>query len=200
MTAVEVAGTVDVVGQLSLPGFTVGPLGATVTGPIPLESIAGSLRGFRVIEGAWSWIVGDFALGVEAEHGMAVASTKFAESGLNQAHVTRCIGVAEAVPPARRRPALTWTHHEVVSRLDAADQDLWLDRAEAERWSWQELRSMLTESSQARLPGVGWRPREPKVPAVRAILDELGDDEAWIEYQPASGAVRRPALESRGAS
>ncbi|WP_233621688.1 LmbU family transcriptional regulator [Amycolatopsis sp. WAC 04182] len=43
----------------------------------------------------------------------------------------------------RRRELLSFQHHAEVAALDAAEQDHWLDRAEKERWSRNELRRRL---------------------------------------------------------
>jgi len=48
--------------------------------------------------------------------------------------------VAGRVEMSRRRDNLTWSHHREVAALDPDDQDGWLDRAEAEGWSRNELR------------------------------------------------------------
>ncbi|EME57734.1 hypothetical protein H074_21127 [Amycolatopsis decaplanina DSM 44594] len=43
----------------------------------------------------------------------------------------------------RRRELLSFQHHAEVAALDAKEQDHWLDRAEKERWSRNELRRRL---------------------------------------------------------
>lgn len=48
--------------------------------------------------------------------------------------------VAERVPPANRKPGLSWSHHRAVSALDHVEQALLLDQAEAEGWSVAELK------------------------------------------------------------
>lgn len=48
--------------------------------------------------------------------------------------------VASHFEPARRRGSLSWSHHAEVAALDPADQDAWLDRAEAEQMSVRCLR------------------------------------------------------------
>ena len=48
--------------------------------------------------------------------------------------------VASHFPSTRRRGKLSWSHHAEVAALDLAEQDVWLDRAEAERLSVRCLR------------------------------------------------------------
>lgn len=47
--------------------------------------------------------------------------------------------VAERVPPANRRPSLSWSHHRAVSALPPAEQSSLLDQAESDGWSVREL-------------------------------------------------------------
>jgi N6-adenosine-specific RNA methylase IME4 len=44
---------------------------------------------------------------------------------------------------SRRRDNLSWSHHQEVAKLDAADQDAWLDRTALEAWTQKELRRQL---------------------------------------------------------
>lgn len=55
----------------------------------------------------------------------------------NYAVVARCFGVS------RRRDKLSFHHHAEVCALAREEQDLWLDRAEAEGWTRNELRRRL---------------------------------------------------------
>lgn len=48
--------------------------------------------------------------------------------------------VASHFQPERRRENLSWSHHAEVAALDPAEQDQWLDRAEADRLSVRCLR------------------------------------------------------------
>jgi len=48
--------------------------------------------------------------------------------------------VASCFKPSRRRDGLTWSHHATLAKLAPNEQDLWLDRAIAERLSVADLR------------------------------------------------------------
>ena len=49
---------------------------------------------------------------------------------------------------SRRRENLSWSHHAELAALAVADQERWLDRAAAERFSVRDLREMLLSSKQ----------------------------------------------------
>jgi hypothetical protein len=53
--------------------------------------------------------------------------------------------VARRVPRSRRRTALSFTHHQLVAAMEPDEQEEWLDRAEANRWSVEEFRGALRE-------------------------------------------------------
>jgi hypothetical protein len=57
--------------------------------------------------------------------------------------------VAGRVKVSRRRYNLTWSHHAEVSSLDSAEQDSWLELAEAERLSVADLRIELRSARRA---------------------------------------------------
>jgi hypothetical protein len=72
--------------------------------------------------------------------------------------------VASRFEPARRRKGLSWSHHVEVAALDPAEQDQWLDLAEAERLSVHSLRLELRARRRAnRIDDAGSRPREAEV-------------------------------------
>lgn len=51
--------------------------------------------------------------------------------------------VAGAIEPSRRREGLSYSHHVDVAPLEPGEQDRWLDEAEREGWSRNELRDEL---------------------------------------------------------
>jgi hypothetical protein len=52
--------------------------------------------------------------------------------------------VARAFPVSRRRDKLSFQHHAEVAALPEPEQDLWLKRADGERWSKSELRRRIS--------------------------------------------------------
>lgn len=62
------------------------------------------------------------------------------ETSLDYQTLRNYAWVARKFPVARRRIALSLQHHAEVATLQEHEQDVWLDRAERERWSRNELR------------------------------------------------------------
>ena len=54
--------------------------------------------------------------------------------------------VSSKVARSRRRAGLPWFHHKLVAALEPEEQSEWLDRAEANGWSSEELRGLLHDS------------------------------------------------------
>lgn len=64
--------------------------------------------------------------------------------------------VAGKIPTSRRREVLSWSHHREVAALDPHEQDYWLDRAEQEGLSRNDLRRDI------RRPALGPAPEVPE--------------------------------------
>jgi len=93
-----------------------------------------------LLEGACAWWWGDLLTQAEAALGEQYAQLveeKAARTLSNYAWV------ASKFPPARRREALSWSHHAEVAKLDPPDQDRWLEQAEAEGWTRAKLRAQV---------------------------------------------------------
>jgi hypothetical protein len=94
------------------------------------------------ISTASAWWVGDWLLYGERAYGSryraALELTPFDYKTLrNYAWVARRFQLS------RRRDALSFQHHAEVASLPEPEQDLWLSRAEAARWTRNELRRQL---------------------------------------------------------
>jgi hypothetical protein len=63
--------------------------------------------------------------------------------------------VARRFEPACRRTALTFQHHAEVASLQRADQDRWLDVAEASEWSTRQLRDAIRAEVDQAAVGAG---------------------------------------------
>lgn len=93
--------------------------------------------------GAWSrgmqWVIAAWV-----EYGEAHFSERFSqgveETGLAPQTILNILSVARAFPPSRRRERLSWSHHEALAALPAAEQDRWLDEAEQSALSVTALR------------------------------------------------------------
>ena len=84
------------------------------------------------------WAIGDYLIEGERRYGQEAYQLQ--ESlGISEESRRQYVRVAEAIPMSRRHPELTWSHHRAVSALEPAEQDMWLEQAEAHHWSKAEL-------------------------------------------------------------
>jgi hypothetical protein len=148
-----------------MSGELIGPLGdlerAGVVTPTSLrlpddfdydraEAFARYLGRFR---DASAWWLGDFVLQTERIFGER--SYQLADAtGRSEKTLENYVSVARAVAPARRRAALSWSHHRAVVRLQPSEQERWLARAEEEGWSVGRLTESVRAVSLGR-PHVG---------------------------------------------
>ncbi|MBL1082667.1 LmbU family transcriptional regulator [Streptomyces actinomycinicus] len=75
----------------------------------------------------------------------------------------------------RRREALSFGHHAEVASLPPAEADSWLDRAERQGWSRNELRLRLRENRRGNRTGV---PARASLPRISVPTDRV---ERWRE-------------------
>jgi hypothetical protein len=100
------------------------------------------------------WLLGDW---------IAYGNLKFGERYARASQITgydpqtlmNMVYVASRFAASRRREILSWSHHETLAALEQAEQDLWLDRAVAHRWSVSDLRMMLRTSRKRLLVKLG---------------------------------------------
>jgi hypothetical protein len=102
-------------------------------------------RRIGVIGRCIQWLLGDW---------IAYGNLKFGERYARASQITgydpqtlmNMVYVASRFAGSRRRETLSWSHHETLAALDREEQDRWLDRAVACRWSVSDLRTMLRTS------------------------------------------------------
>jgi hypothetical protein len=94
------------------------------------------------IASACSWCLGDWLVFGELRYGERYR-TALGVTSLDYQTLRNYAWVARRIPLARRRARLSFQHHAEVAALPAAEQELWLVRAERERWSRNELRRRL---------------------------------------------------------
>lgn len=103
------------------------------------------------MEGAINWWVGDYLnWGAQAFGEMSSQAVDEQQA----AAWTTYAWVARRVEISRRRDVLSFGHHDAVAKLDAEEQDHWLNEAINSRWSAHQLRIALR---QARLETADWR-------------------------------------------
>jgi hypothetical protein len=113
-----------------------------------------------------AWWIGDWLrygnLRYGEKYSRAARATGYdAQSLMNMAYV------ASRFPPERRRDQLSWSHHAEVAALMPAEQDRWLDLAEAERLSVHSLRLEVRTSRRVERHGLPERRSEVEVARAR---------------------------------
>ncbi|WP_307867851.1 LmbU family transcriptional regulator [Umezawaea beigongshangensis] len=115
----------------------------------------------RILESS-AWCLGDWL--VCGQQNYADRYVRAIESaGLDYQTLRNYAWVARRFSIERRRELLSFQHHAEVASLDTAEQDEWLDRAEEQRWSRNELRRRLRAHRQA----------EKGVPALTSLLPRV---------------------------
>jgi hypothetical protein len=95
-----------------------------------------------------NWLIGDWI-----EYGTAKWGEKYVEAsritGYDVKSLRNIAYVARQVDLSRRRDELRWSHHAEVAGLEPQEQDRWLDRCLADRFSVADLRIELRSSQRA---------------------------------------------------
>lgn len=88
------------------------------------------------------WLLGDWI--TYGNHKFGERYTRASKiTGYDKQTLMNMVYVASRFSIERRRENLSWSHHEALAALEAADQDRWLDDAAEHRWSVLDLRTML---------------------------------------------------------
>lgn len=119
------------------------------------------------------WWIGDWVNHGERAYGekytLAIDAT-----GYEYQTVANCAYVAKAIEPSSRRAGLSWSHHAEVAALDPEERERWLDRAEHEGLTRNQLRRALKAPPEL--------PREPD-----GLDDILGEPAGGIEAHDTRG-------------
>src|SRR3954470_2699940 len=100
---------------------------------------------------ATQWWLGDWLVFGRMKYGRRYKDA-IAATGLDYQTLRNYAVVARRFERSRRRANLTFQHHAVLCALSNDEQDAWLDRAEAGRWSRNELRRRLRAAASAGRP------------------------------------------------
>jgi hypothetical protein len=159
------------VSAFGVEGVRLSRTGLTVLDPrLPYEAYEHVGRQLGVVRDMAAWALGDWLLAGELLFGeecyQAVEAT-----GRSKVTLLEYARVARNVPPHRRREALSFSHHQLVAARPPAEQTRWLDEAEANRWSKEELHGML-RAEPAALPArqPSWTPELHD--AAAAVVEE----------------------------
>lgn len=91
------------------------------------------------------WLLGDWITYGHSRFGERYARAARI-TGYDAQTLMNMVYVASRFQISRRREELSWSHHETLAALEREEQDQWLDRAVAHRWSVADLRMMVRAS------------------------------------------------------
>lgn len=187
----------------SLPeGFAVSATGLTVPRGRPLEEHLQAARLMGTIARVTPWWIGDLLYYSDLEFGERAAQisavlplapdTLIGYQWVASRFVEDLSTLSMGRWP-RRRPGLSWGHHQAVAALDAAEADRLLDQAEEGNWSVSQMREARTAvkakaASTSAKPDT--RPEQlvhPSVPPIVTAIDALsraGPARDWWERVP----------------
>jgi hypothetical protein len=94
-----------------------------------------------------AWWIGDWVRYGTARYGSKYTAAARV-TGYDPQTLMNMVYVASRFEISRRRESLSWSHHADVAALETEDQERWLNRAIAERFSVRDLREMLGSAKQ----------------------------------------------------
>ncbi len=121
-----------------------GPLGLTFHRDIEYGAWERLGKALQYMDSAVHWWIGDWIRYGERRWG-EIYSQALEETPFKYDTLRHDVYVAERIDPGRRRPLLTWSHHQEVAGLPPAVQDRWLDQAEKGHWTRETLRQHIRE-------------------------------------------------------
>jgi hypothetical protein len=98
-----------------------------------------------------AWALGDALL-----YGEQVFSETYAQAasltGFSPQYLQNLASICRRVPRPRRQPLLSMGHHDVVAKMEPAEQTEWLGRAVDARWTREEMRAQVDNHNGKPLP------------------------------------------------
>lgn len=181
------------IGQLTIPGVDLSPTGVTGLEHLDAGGAERLVRAVDVGTSAMHWVTGDVAIELMLRARLGDRSLDAVEMPQNQALTARCVRIALRFPHARRRSALTWSHHELVAGRPEHHQDRLLDLAEAEGLTVRALRALMAQEAQDARPELDGMPVRRWKPPPR-LAQRVGEviaahPNARVEIEAAVDAV-----------
>lgn len=130
-------------------GFQLTPLGLLVTGTPGFDAWSETFTKLTELSEGSQWGLGDWLAYGEGRgdwgetYAQAIDLTKKSYSTLS-----KLVWVAKVFEYGRRRQKLSFSHHVEVAKMEVSEQDAWLDQAELNDWSRDELREAIKASKQ----------------------------------------------------
>jgi hypothetical protein len=130
---------VTMTAALTLPAG-IGPATFTLPDHLSYEDWARLGHALVRVHRGVQWWIGDWLLYGEHRYGEKYAQATV-ETGLSPDSLKRFQWVASRLPPERRHPALSFSHHEAVAAMPADAADAWLELAEQRQLSSRDFRA-----------------------------------------------------------
>lgn len=147
-------------------------IGLVIPDSIPYDEWRKAGLKLSRIASSSAWCLGDWvAHGYEHYHDRYQEAIEAAD--LDYQTLRNYVWVARRFAVSRRRDSLSFQHHAEVAALPAHEQDLWLDRAEKNTWSRNELRRRVRSSDQAAETDTG---QKKLLPRIEVMADRI---ERW---------------------
>jgi N6-adenosine-specific RNA methylase IME4 len=124
-------------GEIVTQGMSSSATGLTLDPNTPYEQWENIGEQLNQIEGAIQWWIGDWLNFGERKYGEMYAQA-VSESEVSTWQNYKY--TSNAVESARRRELLSWSHHREVASLPPDEQEYWLEKAETEGMTRNELR------------------------------------------------------------
>ena len=168
---------------VQIPGVRATRMGLVIDESLTPEAAATIFACLEHITGCSNWLWGDALAYCERKWGNRFVASKYKAASEATALAIPTLKLAkftaERIPMARRRRALTFTHHAEIAYAfpDEAEQDQWLDRAIAEGMSAIALRKAIRIAKQEIFEEPN--PEAGKYKPVEALLTLVG----WLRKQ-----------------
>jgi hypothetical protein len=125
--------------------------GLVLTTEIPYDQYESLLAYIASVHRRSAWALGDALIYGEAAYGERYAQAAVV-TGFTEQYLQNLASICRRVPRPRRRPELSMGHHDVVAKMEPAEQEEWLERASRERWTRADLRAKVDEVEGKPLP------------------------------------------------
>lgn len=123
-------------------GVAIRPTGLVITRELDYGEWSALGVKLRLLEKAIQFAIGDWLNYGNARYGETYTQA-VEETGYSVGSLMNMKFVASRIEPSRRREALSFSHHAEVAGLPPSEQELWLNAAEHEGWTRQQLRDAL---------------------------------------------------------
>jgi hypothetical protein len=134
-------------GFLAQYGATSSEVALALPADLSFDDYTSIVRLLGRISRASAWWIGDTLIHGEAAYGELYAQA-MNDFGLAYQTLANYGSVCRQVPPARRRPELSFGHHAAVAMLEPKQQDKWLAEAIKKDWSRNQLREAIAATTE----------------------------------------------------